>query len=130
MSSRYMKIKEDSRFQRRKIEDDTKNCPAGGEDGKANVIYLLLSSSVFFYLRRKWNFRNLSKIKSFPPRYKTSSGTIRNSERRAIKLFSRLENIFSRFGYLFSRLDYIFSSLENNFVTRLKTKVKGASWFS
>lgn len=54
MSSRYMKIKEDSRFQRRKIEDDTKNCPAGGEDGKANVIYLLLSSSVFFYLRRKW----------------------------------------------------------------------------
>ena len=30
MSSRYMKIKEDSRFQRRKIEDDTKSCPAGG----------------------------------------------------------------------------------------------------
>ena len=62
MSSRYMKIKEDSRFQRRKIEDDTKNCPAGGEDGKANVIYLLLSPSVFFYLRRKWNFRNLSNM--------------------------------------------------------------------
>ena len=122
-----MKIKEDSRFQRRKIEDDTKSCPAGGEDGKANVVYLLLSPSVFFYLRRKWNFRNLSKIKFFPTLYKTSSGTIRNSERRAIKLFSRLENIFSRFGYLFSRLDYIFSSLENNFVPRLKTKVKGAS---
>ena len=64
MSSRYMKIKEDSCFQRRKIEDDTKNCPAWGEDGKANVIYLLLSSSVFFYLRRKWNFRNFSSIKS------------------------------------------------------------------
>lgn len=57
-----MKIKEDSRFQRRKIEDDTKSCPAGGEDGKANVVYLLLSPSVFFYLRRKWNFRNLSKL--------------------------------------------------------------------
>ena len=64
MSSRYMKIKEDSRFQRRKIEDDTKSCPAGGEDGKANVVYLLLSPSVFFYLRRKWNFRNFSSIKS------------------------------------------------------------------
>jgi hypothetical protein len=76
------------------------------------------------------HFTEKDKIKFFPPRYKTSSGTIRNSERRAIKLFSRLENIFSRFGYLFSRLDYIFSSLENNFVPRLKTKVKGASWFS
>ena len=65
MSSRYMKIKEDSRFQRRKIEDDTKSCPAGVEDGKANVVYLLLSSSVFFYLRRKWNFRNLHNNKVY-----------------------------------------------------------------
>ena len=50
MSSRYMKIKEDSRFQRRKIEDDTKSCPAGEKMAKLTSsisFYLLLSSSIY-----------------------------------------------------------------------------------
>lgn len=57
-----MEIKEESRFKRLEIEDNT---TAGGKakpSGKTNVFYLLLSSFNFIYLHSKQSLRNLTKV--------------------------------------------------------------------
>ena len=54
---RYMKLKEDMPL----LSGEDRRRYFGKQGGciKTNVIYLLLSSSTFFYLQGKWNLRNL-----------------------------------------------------------------------